>query len=73
LRSTNAASAAIDFGGAPGLDRSQKKRTAPPMRSNKHDELTTNNIANAVLDRQQERYLIDCGLLETASLARASG
>jgi hypothetical protein len=43
------------------------------MRSNKHDELTTNNIANAVLDRQQERYLIDCGLLETASLARASG
>ena len=30
------------------------------MRSNKRDELTTNSIANAVLDRQQERCLIDC-------------
>jgi hypothetical protein len=40
------------------------------MRSNKRDELTTNSIADAVLDRQQERYLIDCWLLITASLAR---
>jgi hypothetical protein len=29
------------------------------MRSNKRDELTTNGIADAVLDRQRERYLID--------------
>jgi hypothetical protein len=33
------------------------------MQSNKRDELTTNGIANAVLDRQRERYLIDCCLL----------
>jgi hypothetical protein len=33
------------------------------MRSNKRDELTTNDIANAVLDRQQKRYLIDRWLL----------
>jgi hypothetical protein len=45
LRSTNAATAASDFGGAPSLDRSQKKCTAPTMRSNKRDELTTNNVA----------------------------